>query len=231
MRGLTVETKELRFEASKSSGEVSAILIRPTQARWLLVLGHGAGAGMRHAFMENISQHLAANGIATFRYQFPYMEQGKKAPNPPPILMKTIRSAVATAAEIAGDLPILAGGKSLGGRMTSNAAASEAIPDVKGIVFFGFPLHAPGKPSSERGNHLFEVTVPMLFLQGTRDKLADLDYLKPLCDKLDMQAKLHIVEGADHSFRLPKKLNRTEDDVFAELAETVLHWAAKLGRI
>lgn len=223
-----IKITDIRFEATQSSGEVSAILMRPENAHWLLVLGHGAGAGMRHRFMEAVAQELAQNSIATFRYQFPYIEQGKKNPNPLPILMKTVRSAVAVASEAAGDLPVLAGGKSLGGRMTSSAVAKEPLTGVKGIVFFGFPLHAPGRPSNDRAEHLYDVNLPMLFLQGMRDKLADLEFLKPVCEKIGKHATLHTIEWADHGFHVPKKSGRTDEEIIAELGETVGEWASKL---
>lgn len=219
---------EHRFLASESSGEVSAILMHPGNARWLLIFGHGAGAGMHHVFMQEVAEHLAEQGMATFRYHFPYMEQGKKAPNPPVILMATVRSAVAKATELADGLPLLAGGKSLGGRMTSNAAAKQPLPGVKGIVFFGFPLHAPGKPSSERADHLSGVPVPMLFLQGTRDKLADLEFLRPVCRKLGDRATLQIFEDADHSFHIPKRSGKTDEQIRQELARRVADWADTL---
>jgi len=222
--------QEIRFSASKSSGEVSAILMRPEHARWLMALGHGAGAGIRHAFMAGLAQSLAKHGIATFRYQFPYMEQGKRSPDSQGILLATVRSAVDAAQKHGGDLPLLAGGKSLGGRMTSTAASQEALSGVKGIVFFGFPLHAPGKPSNERGEHLFKVRLPMLFFQGTRDSLADLTLLRSLCDRLQAQgeARLHIIDGGDHSFRVPKKSGRTDEDVLEELGKVVADWASDL---
>jgi len=222
-----VAARETRFAASKSSGQVSAVLLRPAEARWLLVLGHGAGAGMRHTFMEAVAKALASNGIATFRYQFPYMEQGKKFPNPQPVLVKTVRSAVIAAHEMARDLPLLAGGKSLGGRMTSTAASQEPLPDVRGIVFFGFPLHPTTKPSDVRAAHLFDVSVPMLFLQGTRDKLADLNLLRPVFDRLAERATLHIIEGADHGFHVLKRSGRTDDDLVAELARMISGWSAQ----
>jgi uncharacterized protein len=220
----------IRFTASKSSGEVSAILMRPENARWLIALAHGAGADMHHAFMSGVAQSLAKHGIASFRYQFPYMEQGRKAPNPQSILLKTVRSAVAAAREHAGDLPLLAGGKSLGGRMTSTAASQEELPGVRGIVFFGFPLHAPGNPSDERGEHLFKIRLPMLFLQGTRDKLADLGLMRPMCDRLQEQGqtRLHVIEGGDHSFHVPKKSGRNDEDVLEELGKVVSEWATSL---
>jgi predicted alpha/beta-hydrolase family hydrolase len=221
-------TTELRFTASASSGEVSALLERPAGARSLLVLGHGAGAGMRHHFMEDAASALAARGVATFRYQFPYVEKGQFRPDPQPILLATVRSAVAFAREAAGDLPMLAGGKSMGGRMTSLAASKEALPGVRGLAFFGFPLHPAGAPSIERAAHLDRVTVPMLFLAGTRDKLADLDLLRPVIDRLGARATLHVVEGADHSFEVLKRAGRTAADVLDELAQTVATWAETL---
>ena len=219
-----------QFEASRSAGNVSAILLRPETATALLVLGHGAGAGMRHSFMESLAHELARNGIACLRYQFPYMEQGKRSPNPQPVSVKTVRSAVAAAAKEAPDLPLFAGGKSYGGRMTSTAAATEPLPGVRGIVFFGFPLHAPGQPSSHRAEHLSEVSVPVLFLQGTRDKLADLNLLKPVCDGLGERSTLHIIEEADHSFSIPKRTGRTHDEVIAELAQMSADWFADVLR-
>jgi predicted alpha/beta-hydrolase family hydrolase len=224
--------EEIHFAASESLGEVSAILLRPLNARWLMALAHGAGAGVLHAFMTGLAQSLAKHGIATFRYQFPYMEQGKRSPDPQPILVQTVRSAIDAAREHAGDLPLLAGGKSLGGRMTSTAASQASLPGVQGIVFFGFPLHAPGKPSDERGEHLLKVRVPMLFLEGTRDTLADLTLLRPLCDRLRAQGKvgLHIVDGGDHSFHVPKKSGRTDEDVLEQLGKVVSDWASELER-
>jgi predicted alpha/beta-hydrolase family hydrolase len=219
---------ELRFEASKSAGEVSAIFERPTTARWLMVLGHGAGAGMRHHFMDAAASALGAQGIATFRYQFPYMEKKTSRPDPQPILLSTVRAAVNAAHTIGGDLPLLAGGKSMGGRMTSLAASEERLPNVRGLVFFGFPLHAVGAPSSNRADHLDRVFTPMLFLQGTRDKLAELELLKPVIERLGSQAAIHIVEGGDHSFAVPKKSGRTLTDVLDELAQTIASWADKM---
>ena len=167
---------------------------------------------------------LARVSIATFRYQFPYMEQQRKRPDPKPILVKTVCSAVNFASGEVPDLPVIAGGKSLGGRMTSTAASQSKLQEVRGIVFFGFPLHAPGKPGNERADHLFAVQQPMLFLQGTRDKLADLDLLQPVCRELGKRAKLHIVNDADHSFHVPKRSGRTDAEVIVELALQVRHW-------
>lgn len=220
---------QLRFLATQSAGEVSAILLKPETAKWLLVLAHGAGAGISSAFMNVIAQALARHGIATFRYNFPYIEQGRKSPSPPPILKKTVVSAVETAAKHADSLPLLAGGKSLGGRMTSIVAAENQIPQVKGLIFFGFPLHAPGKPSTDRADHLDRIKAPMLFLQGTRDKLADLDLLKPICTKLGDKATLKIFESADHSFHMPKSAGKSDEQVIEELAKAAFEWASGLG--
>ncbi|HYQ96087.1 MAG TPA: alpha/beta family hydrolase [Candidatus Eisenbacteria bacterium] len=219
------QATELRFEASRSSGEVSALLERPDTARWLMVLGHGAGAGMRHRFMDAAAAALAARDIATFRYQFPYVEKRASRPDPQPILLATVQSAVAAARAAAGDLPLLAGGKSMGGRMTSLAYAKDPLSGVRGIVFFGFPLHPAGAPDTARAEHLERVTAPMLFLQGTRDKLADLDLLRPAIGRMGARATLHVVEGADHSFEVPKRSGRTAADVLEELAQTVATWA------
>lgn len=221
-------TTELRFEASASGGEVSAILDRPDEARWLLVFGHGAGAGMRHRFMEGAAASLAARKIATFRYQFPYVEKHSFRPDPQPVLLATVRSAVSAAHVAAGDLPLLAGGKSMGGRMTSLACAKEGLSEVRGIVFFGFPLHPPGAPGIERAEHLDRVAAPMLFLQGTRDKLADLALLRPVIERVGSRASLHVVEGADHSFEVPKRSGRSLDDVLDELAQTVERWVERM---
>jgi predicted alpha/beta-hydrolase family hydrolase len=221
---------ELQFTATDRSGKVSAVLLRPPEARWLLVLGHGAGAGMHHSFMSAISEELSSQSIATFRYQFPYMEQGGGRPDPPAILAATVRAAVQAATESEPDLPLIAGGKSLGGRMTSTAASQSPLPGVRGLVFFGFPLHPPGQPSTERARHLHSVTVPMLFLQGTRDKLADLELLRPVCKDLGILAQLHIIEGADHSFGVLKRSGRNDRDVLQELSSSVVEWAGELGK-
>jgi predicted alpha/beta-hydrolase family hydrolase len=219
---------ELRFLASRSAGEVSALLERPATARWVLVLGHGAGAGMRHHFMEDAAAALAAHDIATFRYQFPYVEKGTRRIDPQPILLSTVRAATVAARAAAGDLPLLAGGKSMGGRMTSLAYAKEGLSDVRGIVFFGFPLHPAGAPDTSRAEHLERVTTPMLFLQGTRDKLAELDLLRPVIDRLGARATLHVVEGADHSFEVLKRSGRSYAEVLEELARTVATWAERI---
>ena len=218
---------ELRFVASASAGEVSALLERPTDARALYVMGHGAGAGMRHAFMTAVSGALAARGIATFRYQFPYVEARRARPDPPAILWATVRSAIATATSVAPGLPVFAGGKSMGGRMTSQAFADRPL-DVLGLAFFGFPLHPTGAPATVRAEHLERVTAPMLFLQGTRDDLARLDLLQPVIDRLGARATLHVVEGAEHSFHVLKRSGRTDADVLEELADTMAAWSSTL---
>jgi predicted alpha/beta-hydrolase family hydrolase len=211
-----------------NSGEVSSILLRPEDARWLLVLAHGAGAGMRHPFMTALSSELAAEKIATFRYQFPYMENRRKAPDRPPTLTATIAAATQAAHAAAPELPLLAGGKSMGGRMTSTAASENLIPEVRGLVFFGFPLHPPKQPATKRGDHLAKVTQPMLFLQGTRDDLADLTLLKPICKKLGDRATLQIIEGADHSFHVLKSSGKSDAEILRGLAHTTTEWAKSL---
>lgn len=231
-------SRELTFRLSASAGDVEALLLRPADARWLLVLAHGAGAGMHHPFMETLARELAACGVATFRYQFPYMQHGRKRPDSPAVLTATVRAAAACAAEAASDLPLLAGGKSLGGRMTSLALSEEpssssgmakAGTRVRGLVFFGFPLHQPGRSGTQRAAHLERVTVPMLFLQGTRDTLADLTLMRPLCAKLGPRATLQVVETADHSFHVLKRSGRTDAEVLSELARTVASWADALA--
>jgi len=207
------------------SGAVTGLLCRPADARLLLVLAHGAGAGIRHRFFETLVPLLADRGIATLRYQFPYMEAGRKRPDPPDVAQATVRAAVAAATGLAPGLPLFAGGKSFGGRMTSLAQSTEPLPGVRGLVFLGFPLHAAGRPSSGRADHLDRVGVPMLFLQGTRDTLADLTLLQPVLQRLGARATLHVVDGADHSFGVLKRSGRTGDDVMRELATRVAEWA------
>jgi hypothetical protein len=223
-------TRELRFPVGHGGDEVSALLLRPEGARALLVLAHGAGADMRHAFLEAVAPRLAARGLATLRYQFPHAEQGRRRPSPRPLLLATVRAAVREAAVRAEGLPLLAGGKSMGGRMTSLAAAGSPLPGVRGLVFLGFPLHAAGRPSAERGEHLLDVGLPMLFLQGSRDRLADLELLRPLCRRLGARAVLHVVEGGDHSFHLPRSSGRSDAQALGELADATREFAeAVLG--
>jgi len=209
--------------------QVSGLVVRPQKAKWLLVLGHGAGAGMHHPFMSRLANELADAGVATLRYQFPYMEERRKVPDAPAVLTGTVAAAVRAAARAAPDLPLLAGGKSMGGRMTSLAAAEQPLEGVRGLVFFGFPLHPPNRPGTKRAEHLDKVTVPMLFLGGTRDTLADLKLLKPICARLGERATLHVIETADHSFHVLKKSGRSDQDVLRELAETTAGWAEGKG--
>jgi len=228
-------TRSLTVRVSESAGDVEALLLRPDDANWLLVFAHGAGAGMHHPFMEHLAGQLAGCGVATLRYHFPYMQHRRKRPDPPAVLTATVRAAVAAASETAPGLPLLAGGKSLGGRMTSLAVADErsapgpGIASVRGLVFFGFPLHPAGRPGTQRAEHLARVQIPMLFLQGTRDALADLALLRPLCDTLVPLSTLHVVEGGDHSFHMLKRFGKTDADVLAELACTAASWAETLG--
>lgn len=222
-----------RRSAGKLKGEgwkhsVSGILLRPAEARCLYVLSHGAGAGMGHPFMQDISQRLADHGVATFRYQFPYMEQGRKRPDHHGVLTSTVSSAVVAAFGLAPDLPIVAGGKSMGGRMTSRAAALRELPNVKGLVFLGFPLHPADKRGTERAIHLNEVRPPMLFVQGTRDRLADPDLLVGVTKEL-RNSTVHWIDGADHSFKVLKRSGRTNDGVMGEISETVAAWVMKTG--
>ena len=179
---------------------------------------------MRHAFMEAMCERLAAREVATLRYQFPYMERGSKRPDPQPLLLATVRSVVGQAKALADGLPLFAGGKSMGGRMTSLAAAQEPLEGIRGIAFFGFPLHAPKKRTDERAAHLFETTVPLLFLQGTRDSFADLTLLRPIVDRLGDRATLSVHEDADHSFHVPRRTGRTDEEVLDALADDVRGW-------
>jgi predicted alpha/beta-hydrolase family hydrolase len=222
-----LSAKEIVIDAGRSGGDVAALLAIPSRVTHLLVFAHGAGAGMRHAFMESAVAVLGAHGIATLRYQFPYMHKQLRRPDPPAVLKATVRAAVRAAAAAAPGLPLLAGGKSMGGRMTSLAAADEPLAGTVGLVFFGFPLHPAGRPSIERGAHLSRVGVPMLFLQGTRDKLADLGLLRPIVAEIP-HATLEVIEGADHSFHLLKSSGRTDDDALSEIAGTVEQWAGAL---
>lgn len=207
--------------------EVSSLLLQPARPSALYVLAHGAGAGMRYPFMESIARHLAAQGIGTLRYQFPYTEQGGRRPDPEPVLLATVRAAVAAGREAAGGVPLLAGGKSMGGRMTSRAAAAEPLPGVAGIVFLGFPLHPAGQPGVSRADHLARMNLPMLFLQGTRDTLADLTLLRPIVEQLGARATLRVIEHADHSFHVLKRSGRTDEQVLDELARTIAEWREK----
>jgi predicted alpha/beta-hydrolase family hydrolase len=219
---------DLDIDVGDRIGKVSGILLRPSNAWANYVLAHGAGAGMRHRFMESIAQALAERGIATLRYQFPYFESGTRRPDPPGVLEATVRAAVAMAREITPDLPLFAGGKSLGGRMTSNAMARRPLEGVLGLVFLGFPLHPPKRPGVTRAEHLDRVASPMLFLQGTRDDLADLGLITAVCGRLGPKATLHVVEGADHSFAVLKRSGRTDAEVLEELALRLTEWLRSL---
>jgi predicted alpha/beta-hydrolase family hydrolase len=219
---------ELRIHVGDSVGDVSAIFLRPDDAWAVYLLAHGAGAGMRHHFLEDVAGALAVRGVATLRYQFPYVEHGSRRPDPPGMLEATVRAAVAKARELAPDLPLVAGGKSMGGRMTSNAMAHRSLDGVRGLVFLGFPLHPPKQPGVARGEHLARVQVPMLFLQGTRDTLADLELITGVCERLGPQATLHVVEGADHSFSVLKRSGRTDAEVLEELADTITDWVRQV---
>jgi predicted alpha/beta-hydrolase family hydrolase len=203
---------------------VDGLFNKPRGAKALYVLAHGAGAGMRHPFLESISDRLAAVKIATFRYEFPYMSNGRRRPDTPRILQETVRAAVETARRKADGLPLFAGGKSMGGRMTSLAASVEPLAGVRGIVFLGFPLHAPGRVGDKRADHLGAVDVPMLFVQGTRDSLADLDLMRGVSRKLGALATLHIIDGGDHSFKVLKRSGRLADEVMDEIVQTAAAW-------
>ena len=221
------QAKEMKFLAAPEKGEVSALLIRPGDASILLVLGHGASTNMRHATLQTIAERMADAGIATFRYNFPYMEYGRGRDSQE-VCTATVRSAIAAAHKAAPDLSLLAGGHSFGGRMTSTAASESPLDVVRGLVFFSFPLHQPGKPDTKRADHLSAVTVPMLFLSGSRDEMADPDLLQSVCKKLGKRATLHPLDTADHGFRILKRSRKSEEDVFVEMARIVREWASKL---
>lgn len=218
--------KELKFLATPSKGEVSAILMRPDGATHLLVLGHGASSNMRTPLVTNIAEHLAEKKIATFRYNFPYSEN-KRGRDPNPVCVATIRSAVKAAGDAAPDLPLLAGGHSFSGRMTTTAASEEPLEGVIGIVLFAFPLHPPGAPSTTRADHLANVSVPMLFLSGTRDQFSE-GLIELVIRNLGDRATLHLLETADHSFKILKRTRTSVEDVFDEIARVVSEWTAKL---
>ncbi len=203
---------------------VSGLLQIPEKARACYVMAHGAGAGMAHPFMAAVAAGLNERRVATLRYQFPYMEQGSKRPDNPKLAQATVRAAVMAASRLVPELVLFAGGKSFGGRMTSQAQAVSPLPGVRGLVFLGFPLHPAGRPSDERGAHLFAVQVPMLFIQGTRDQLADLSLLRPLVGKLGARATLKLIESADHSFHVPARTGRKDAEVLAEIADALAHW-------
>jgi len=224
-----LSVKELKFTATTSKGEVSALLMRPENATHLLVLGHGASSNMRTPLLTTIAQNLADQNIATFRYNFPYSEN-KRGRDPNPVCVATIRSAVAAAHKAAPDLPLLAGGHSFSGRMTSTAQSEQPIENLKGLVFFSFPLHPAGAPATTRAEHLANVNIPMLFLSGTRDALAELDLLEPVVKNLAEVATLHLVDTADHSFKILKKTRKSSEDVFVEMARVTKEWARSIEK-
>lgn len=208
----------------KDAASVSALLIQPAGAKACFVFAHGAGAGMTHPFMEAVSQGLCERGVATLRYQFPYMEKGSRRPDPPAVAQATVRAAVAEALQCCPALPLVAGGKSFGGRMTSQAQGAAPLPGVRGLAFLGFPLHPAGKPSALRASHLADVQVPMLFVQGSADKLAELELLKPVIAGLGPSASLHVVRDADHSFHVPARSGRKDSDVMWEILDVFAGW-------
>src|SRR6266496_5797747 len=219
---------ELPIAVGERADGVSGLLLRPDGARLLYVLAHGAGAGMRHPFLESIAQGLAQRSIATLRFQFLYMERRARRPDPPAVAAATVRAAVVEAARVAPGLPLIAGGKSFGGRMTSTAQAEDALPGVRGLVFFGFPLHPPGRPGDKRAEHLAQVRIPMLFVQGDRDEFADLKLLRPVVTQLGERATLHLVEGGDHSFHVLRRSGKTDADVMTELVQAIVDWSRQL---
>ena len=208
---------------------VSGLLLRPDGAKALYLFAHGAGAGMTHTAMESNARGLAERGIATLRYRFPYMEKGSRRPDPPKVAHAAVRAAAAEAARLIPDLPLFAGGRSFGGRMTSQAQAQQPLPGVRGLAFLGFPLHPAGKPGIERAEHLSRVRVPMLFVSGERDALAELDLLKPVVAGLAERATLHLVASADHSFKVAAKSGRTAAEAEAEALDALASWMMGLA--
>jgi predicted alpha/beta-hydrolase family hydrolase len=212
-----------------NAGSVSALLIRPTHARACFVFAHGAGAGMTHPFMEAAADGLGERGVATLRYQFPYMEKGTRRPDPPALAQAAVRAAVAEAERRCSGLSVIAGGKSFGGRMTSQAQAAAPLAGVDGLAFLGFPLHPAGKPSSDRAQHLSNVHVPLLFLQGTRDSLAELKLIEPVVKGLGPSATLHLVQQADHSFHVLARSGRNDREVMDEILDTLAAWIGEVA--
>jgi predicted alpha/beta-hydrolase family hydrolase len=208
---------------------VSALLIRPEDAKALYLFAHGAGAGMTHKSMASNAEGLAERGIATLRYQFPYMEKGSKRPDAPRIAHAAVRAAAAEAVRIAPDVPLFAGGRSFGGRMTSQAQADAPLPNVRGLAFIGFPLHPAGRPGIDRAEHLTRVEVPMLFVSGARDALAEMDLLEPVVAELGDRATLHVITDADHSLKVPAKSGRTAAEAEAEALDTIAEWMIRLS--
>jgi len=224
---MLVSSDPVTITVGDGGARVSGLLMRPPGARWLYVLAHGAGAGMRHPFLETFARALAERDVATLRYQFPYMERRASRPDPPAVAAATVRAAAAEAARLAPELPVVAGGKSFGGRMTSTAQAEQPLPGVRGLVFLGFPLHPPGRRGDARAEHLAQVEIPMLFLQGTRDDFADLQLLRPVVKRLGERATLHLVEGGDHSFHMLKRSGRADAAIMDEIADAIVEWSAQ----
>jgi predicted alpha/beta-hydrolase family hydrolase len=220
---MSLHTQQINFQVG-SQGTVSGLVQTPAEPLACYVFAHGAGAGMGHSFMGAVAAGLAARGIATLRFQFPSMEQGKKRPDPPPVAHAAVRAAVAQAAERFSPLPLFAGGKSFGGRMTSQAQALDPLPGVKGLVFVGFPLHPAGTPSTGRADHLADVRVPMLFVQGTRDELADLASIRDVVSKLGASATLMEIAEADHAFHVLRRSGRSDEEVLAEILDGMTAW-------
>ena len=216
--------REISIDVGRHVGAVEGVLLTPPKPRLLYVFAHGAGAGMQHPFMADISRRLQQNDAATLRYQFPYMQNRRGRPDVPAVLEATVRAAIRLGHELLPDLPLVAGGKSMGGRMTSQLLAKEHDLPVKGIAFVGFPLHQPGKPSRTRAAHLFDVVHPMLFVQGTRDTLADIALMREVTAELGSKAVLHVIEGADHSFGVLKKSGRTAAEVQEEIARVIVEF-------
>ena len=224
---MSQEARALSIEVGHH-GSVSALLTVPSKADACFVFAHGAGAGMAHPFMAEVASSLAGRGVATLRYQFPYMEKGSKRPDAPGVAHAAVRAAVDAAAQTCPGLPLIAGGKSFGARMTSQAQAKAPLAGVLGLAFFGFPLHPVGAPSSDRAAHLADVRIPMLFLQGTNDRLEELDLLKPVVKQLGARATLHLLESADHSFHVPKRSGRNDSEVMAEALDAFVAWLSAL---
>ena len=225
---MTVRVPERFTIDTGKSGAVSALLLRPEAPRACFVFAHGAGAGMAHSFMEAFAIGLSERGLASLRYQFPYMEKGSKRPDPPAVAQAAVRAAVAKAAEIFPGLALIAGGKSFGGRMTSQAQAAAPLPGVRGLAFVGFPLHPAGKPSTDRADHLAKIDIPMLFLQGTRDSLAEVALIEPVVQRLGSRATLHLAEGADHSFHVLARSGRNDREAMSEILDAFAGWVGAL---
>ena len=218
--------RQLTIKVDDAGHTVSALLLVPDRPIACLVLAHGAGAGMAHPFMAAIASGLHDRGVATLRYQFPYMERGSRRPDRPIVAQQTVRAAVAEATGRLPGCPLFAGGKSFGGRMTSLAQAASPLPSIRGLVFLGFPLHPAGKPGKDRAVHLFEVQIPLLFLQGTRDALADENLVREVAGELGEKATLMMLAGADHSFHVPARSGHTDSTVRGIMLDAAAQWIA-----